>query len=169
MKRPLAAMRLAIAIAVAAAAVSPLAGNASPQTSGPSQADVPAAAAAAVAIVERFGTALAAADYDTVAALLDPEVLILESGGAERNRAQYLQHHAISDAAFLQGAQVRLEHRRARTEGDLAWVANESEIRFRKDGQPRAVSSTETMLLKRGPQGWRIVHIHWSSRPKKTP
>ena len=27
--------------------------------------------------------------------------------------------------------------------------------------------STETMVLKNTPNGWRIVHIHWSSRSKK--
>lgn len=27
--------------------------------------------------------------------------------------------------------------------------------------------STETMVLKNTAAGWQIVHIHWSSRPKK--
>jgi len=25
--------------------------------------------------------------------------------------------------------------------------------------------STETMILRKNADGWRIVHIHWSSRP----
>lgn len=27
--------------------------------------------------------------------------------------------------------------------------------------------STETMVLERNGADWRIVHIHWSSRPKR--
>lgn len=131
--------------------------------------DVSPDAADAVAVVERFGAALAAADYATVRSVLDADVLILESGGAERDRAQYLSHHAIDDAKALQGAQLRLVHRRARVEGALAWVASESEIRLHQRGEPRVVSSTETMVLQRSAEGWHIVHIHWSSRPKKNP
>ncbi|WP_379655388.1 nuclear transport factor 2 family protein [Pseudoxanthomonas sp. UC19_8] len=51
--------------------------------------------------------------------------------------------------------------------GELAWVGSESELHASKDGKPLTLLSTETMVLKRGTQGWRIVHIHWSSRPKR--
>lgn len=139
-----------------------------PQAATATQADVPEAAAPAVAVVERFGKALAAADFKTVESLLDADVLILESGGAERSRAEYLGHHAISDAQFLKGAHSQLKRRRARVEGDLAWVGSESELHASKDGKPLTLLSTETMVLRRTPEGWRIVHIHWSSRPKKS-
>lgn len=138
-----------------------------PKAAIATQADVPEAAAPAVAVVERFGKALAAADFKTVESLLDADVLILESGGAERSRAEYLGHHAISDAQFLKGAHSQLKRRRAWVEGDLAWVGSESELHASKDGKPLTLLSTETMVLRRTPEGWRIVHIHWSSRPKK--
>src|SRR5690242_9554851 len=82
----------------------------------------PDAAAPAIAVVDKFGTALAAGDLATVEALLDPDVVILESGGAERSRAEYMGHHAIADADFLKGAHVQVTHRSARAEGDVAWV-----------------------------------------------
>jgi len=129
--------------------------------------DVPAAAQAAVAVIERFGQALAAGDMKTVETLLDPGVLILETGGAERSREQYMGHHAIADAQFLKGAHSQLKRRRARIEGGLAWIGSESELHASKDGQPMTLLSTETMVLKRTGADWRIVHIHWSSRPKK--
>lgn len=129
--------------------------------------DVPSAARAAVEIVERFGQALANADFATVEALLAEDVLILETGGAERSRAEYLGHHAKADARFLAGAQSTLVRRRARIDGDLAWVGSEREVRTHKDGKPATHASTETMVLRNTPQGWRIVHIHWSSRAKK--
>lgn len=42
-----------------------------------------------IAVAERFGAALKAADMATVSRLLDERVLILESGGAERSRDEY--------------------------------------------------------------------------------
>jgi hypothetical protein len=132
-----------------------------------SEFDVPAAAEPAVAVVERFGNALAAGDLGTVEALLENEVLILETGGAERSRAEYLAHHAISDAQFLKGTHNQLMRRRARTTGDMVWVGSESELHASKDGKPLTLLSTETMVLKKTGAEWRIVHIHWSSRPKK--
>lgn len=137
-----------------------------PAASAP-QLDVAPAARPAIAVVERFGKALAAGDFKTVETLLSPDVLILETGGAERSRAEYMGHHAISDAQFLKGTHNQLKHRRARMAGGLVWVGTESELHASKDGKPLTLLNTETMVLKKSGADWRIVHIHWSSRPKK--
>jgi ketosteroid isomerase-like protein len=97
---------------------------------------------------------------------LDPNVLILESGGAERSAAEYLGGHARSDAEFLKTAHQQLRRRTAHASGDFAWVASESELHLQKDGKPVTVLSTETMLLQRSGSAWKIVHIHWSSRKR---
>ena len=62
---------------------------------------------------------------------------------------------------------MQLKQRTAQATGDLAWVGSESELHATKDGKPLTVLSTETMVLKLGKAGWRIVHIHWSSRTKR--
>jgi len=128
--------------------------------------NIPAKAQPAVAAVERFSTALVAGQLDIAGAELDPNVLILESGGAERSAAEYLGGHAKGDAAFLETAHVQLVRRTAQVSGDLAWVASESELHLSKNGKPVTVLSTETMLVQRSDAGWKIVHIHWSSRTK---
>ena len=136
-------------------------------------AAVPAAAAAdartapAVAVVQQFSTALQKGDLVAAGALLTDDVLILESGGAERSRDEYLGHHAKGDAEFLKSAHVQKIRQTARVEGALAWVGTESEIHLTKDGKPVTLLSTETMILRQSAGAWRIVHIHWSSRPKK--
>ena len=131
------------------------------------QMDIAAGAQPAVAVVERFGRALAAGDLKTVEALLDTDVLILETGGAERSRAEYMGHHAISDAKFLKGSHHQLKRRTARSAGDMAWIGSESELHASKDGKPLTLLSTESMVLRKTGADWRIVHIHWSSRPNK--
>ncbi|MFZ5656214.1 MAG: YybH family protein [Pseudomonadota bacterium] len=120
-----------------------------------------------IGVVEGFGKALKAADMATAARLLDEKVLILESGGAERSREAYLGHHAVSDAAFLAGATVTPKRRSAQVYGDTAWVGTESEILTGQGDDARTLLSTETMVLRRQAGDWKIVHIHWSSRPKK--
>ncbi len=131
------------------------------------QIDVPDSAKAAAATVDRFFEALSTGELDKAGAELDPAAIILESGGAEHSAAEYLGHHAKDDAEFLNGAQHKLLRRTARIGGDFAWVASESELLAEQDGKPLAIASTETMVLRSTPAGWKIVHIHWSSRARK--
>lgn len=118
----------------------------------------------AVATLERFSTALSAGDLDAAGAELDANVLILESGGAERTRDEYLGGHAKHDAEFLKRAHLTLKRRVARASGDLVWVGSESEIHTSRDGKMLMISSTETAVLRKSTYGWKIVHLHWSSR-----
>lgn len=123
----------------------------------------------AVKAVDAFSSALKAARLDQASTWLDPKVLVLESGSSERSRDEYLDHHAIEDAAFLQSAKVLPRYRQAQATGDLAWVGTESLIETQRDGKPLLLLSTETMVLKKTDAGWRIVHIHWSSRRAPSP
>ncbi len=136
------------------------------ETAGAEQT-VPPEAADAVAVLERFSTALSTGDLDAVGANLDPTVLILESGGAERTRDEYLGGHAKHDAAFLNAAHITLKRRTAQASGDLVWVGSESEIHAIKDDKMLMISSTETAVLRKTAQGWKIVHLHWSSRAQR--
>jgi ketosteroid isomerase-like protein len=140
---------------------------ASPAAAEEWRADVPEAARAAVATVDRFFAALSAGDIDRAAAELDPQVIILESGGAERSAAEYLGGHAKSDAEFLKTAKHLPGHRIARASGDLAWVASDNDMIIQQDGKPVTIASAETMVLRRTGDGWKIAHIHWSSRARK--
>lgn len=127
--------------------------------------DVATGAADAVRVVDAFSAAIKAGQLAEAAALLDPGVLVLESGGSERTRDQYLAEHAQADADYLKDARQQLRYRQARVVGDIAWVGSESLTTREKDGKPSASLGTETMLLRKTAQGWKIVHIHWSSRP----
>lgn len=112
-----------------------------------------------------LGAALAAADEATVKSLLAPDVLIYESGGQESSREEYMSHHMKGDMAFLANAQIQVIERKHGVNEDLAWVATRSRIMGKHKDQPVDVYSTETLVLKREPGAWRIIHIQWSSRP----
>jgi ketosteroid isomerase-like protein len=161
--------RFTLALAFASLLAAPVAAHENQSAAAaPSAAmDVPADATDAVAAVDAFGKALAAGDMAAVEAALAPGVIVLESGGAERSRSEYMGHHAKADAAFLGKAHAALMRRTARVHGDVAWVASESELHTTQGARPSTTLSAETMVLERTGEGWQIVHIHWSSRPKK--
>jgi ketosteroid isomerase-like protein/mono/diheme cytochrome c family protein len=129
------------------------------------RAVIPAHAAEPVAVVERFFRELAAGNTNAASALLDPGVLIYESGRVERSRAEYASHHLVSDAKFLRSATHRLLSRTGDAAGDLAWVASEARLSADTDGRAVDVITTETIVLRKTAQGWRISHVHWSNRP----
>jgi ketosteroid isomerase-like protein len=116
-----------------------------------------------VGVVEAFFKALTAGDFPSATALLDPEALIYESGGVERSRAEYAGHHMPEDAKFLKTATHRVVSRNVDSSDQMAWVATESRLTV-ASAKPMELISTETMVLRKRADGWRIVHIHWSSR-----
>jgi len=132
----------------------------------PAPVQLPPAALNAAETVDSFQKRLAQGDTNAAAQLLDPSVLIYEGGGAEKSRDEYASHHLKSDADFLKDAEVRQLSRTGNAVGDFAWIATESELKS-AGAKPLDLITTETMVLQRGPDGWRVKHIHWSSRPKK--
>ncbi len=123
------------------------------------------AADSAVSTAAAFQEALNSGDAAQVKALLDPRALIFESGSAERSRAEYAAHHLKADMDFLKTVTYKLLRQTGDTVGDLAWVASESRLTGVSSDKAVDVLSTETLVLKKGSAGWRVVHVHWSSHP----
>ncbi len=119
--------------------------------------------------VDSFLKALSAGNDKEAEKWLASDVLVYESGHAETSRDQYVAEHMKGDMDFLSKAKVeRLEHA-SNADGDTAWVTSRSRIRGQSDGKAIDVVSTETMVLRNTPDGWRIAHIHWSSAPEHQP
>ena len=117
------------------------------------------------AVVDAFQAAVKTGDRAEATRWLAPEVLIYEGGGAEHSRDEYSSHHLAADMAFLKTAQVQVLKRSTGGDGDNAWVNTESRIRGQSSkGKPLDVASTETAVLRKSAEGWRIVHLHWSSQ-----
>ena len=118
-------------------------------------------AASPVSTVNAFRRALESGQEQAALELLAPELLVYESGDQNRTRGEYAAHHLRADMAFLAKVRVRMLEQRASGDGALAWVATRSRI----SGPTADLVGTETMVLRREAAGWRIVHVHWSSRP----
>ncbi|TGY88441.1 DUF2231 domain-containing protein [Marinicauda algicola] len=117
------------------------------------------------AAADAFHAALAGSHEAQVRALLSGDVLILESGGAERSLEQYASHHMMADMAFLSNVESERLSRTSKVHGDAAWVATESALRGTHQGREIAVKAQETLVLRRRGEGWVIEHVHWSNSP----
>lgn len=114
-------------------------------------------------VVEAFGSALGAGDSTTVIHLLHPDVRIYEGGHAE-TRAQYRSGHLRGDISFLQAVESETTFDQVVIAGDMALYMSEDRKTGTVRGREIDSRGTETLVLVRTPDGWRIRHIHWSSR-----
>jgi len=114
-----------------------------------------------------MAAAVRAADYARGAALFDPGAL---GFGTVAERAQGLdvlmrdQWRHVWDAT--EGFRFHLDGARIEVEGDLACAASGWSFKgFAADGAPIPRVGRATIVLRRGKDGWRAVHTHFSLSP----
>ncbi|MFZ4748309.1 MAG: YybH family protein [Sphingomonas sp.] len=138
--------------------------HSSPPAKAASASVATAAAATPVAVVDAFHAALASGDPRKALDVVAEDVLIFESGGVERSRAEYASHHLAADAAFSAAVRRTLVSRSHGEAGNAAWVTSVETVAGAYRGRAINSRSVETMLLGRVAGKWRITHIHWSSK-----
>ncbi|MFQ5705331.1 MAG: YybH family protein [Gemmatimonadales bacterium] len=115
-------------------------------------------------VVDAFHAAVAGGDSSGALSLLLPDVTIFESGGAEMSRDEFASHHLGADMKFAAATTREVTSRQSNQSGDFAWVLSKTQTSGTYGERSINSVGVETMLLKRADQGWRIRHIHWSSR-----
>lgn len=107
--------------------------------------------------------ALKAQDQNTVKSLLDENVMVLESGHAQKSRQEYEDSHMLSDMAYLRAMDMETTNRSVSIDGDLAWVT--STTRMKGEFKDRQIDAeTKELLIMRRQEGiWRISHIYWEN------
>lgn len=121
--------------------------------------------AAVASVVNKYHAALSAGDSTAALALLAPDVMILESGGVE-TRAEYRAHHLGGDIAFANAVPSVRAPMTVKVVGDVAWTVATSTTQGRYKARTINSVGTESMVLTRTNEGWRIRSIHWSSRSR---
>lgn len=123
---------------------------------------------AAAKVVDDYHAALSSGDSARALSLLAPDAVILESGGME-TRAEYRSHHLGSDMSFAKAVKSERSPVVVRIDGNTAWTSSTSVTQGTFNGRPINSLGAESMVLTRGPDGWRIRAIHWSSRNRRPP
>jgi ketosteroid isomerase-like protein len=117
-------------------------------------------------VVAAFGKALATGDTSGALALLHPDVVIFEGGGWE-TLEDYRKGHLRADINAMQSLKQETLRDVIKVSGDLALSTRE----YSTTGQrgERAIDNVgaESMVLLRTSTGWKIRHIHWSSRARR--
>jgi ketosteroid isomerase-like protein len=118
------------------------------------------------AVVAAFGKALASGDSTAALALLHPDVVIFEGGGWE-TLEDYRRGHLRADMSALQSLKQETLRDVIKVSGDLALSTREYSTTGQRGERVIDNVGAESMVLLRTPTGWKIRHIHWSSRARR--
>ncbi len=121
----------------------------------------------AEAALQSFQDALQIGNRYVALDWLAPEVTVTESGVTDASRDAYAKEHMGIDMAFLKTARIGLLDRQVHPAGDSTHIVSTSRVTGRAGEVPVDVTVTEGALLKRTPQGWRIVSLEWTLEPVK--
>lgn len=121
---------------------------------------------AVLRVVESFHTALAAADSARVLALLAPDLVVMENGGAE-TFAEFRRNHLPADIAYARAVPTVRRVATVFIDGNAAWVSTTSTTQGTYRDRPVNSVGAELLVLSRVDNEWRIRAIHWSSRAKR--
>lgn len=119
---------------------------------------------AAAKVVDAFHAALVKGDREAALALLADDVHIFEQGWVERSKAEYASHHLASDIEFSAAVVSVQTARNGTATSPMAYLSTETRMTGTFKGKNIDSISLETAVLVPNRSGWRIVHIHWSSR-----
>lgn len=114
-------------------------------------------------IAAQLANAIAIGDVNSLRSIVAGDVLIFESGGMESSLTEYEGHHMPADMAFMKAMRREVISQQVIDLGDSATVITRSRVYGMYQGREFDLNSTETLLMKRVNEQWKIVHIHWSS------
>ena len=121
---------------------------------------------AAVAAVDQFHAALAAADSARAVSMLTDDVLILESG-AVQTRAEYLGGHLGADMKASGSSKGERTVLRVTIIGDVALVVSKTVTPPTGAQGSTGSEMAELMVVTKTAAGWKIRAVHWSSRRRR--
>ena len=116
-------------------------------------------------VLGEFHAALAQGSRDAVLALLAADAVLYDDGQVAHGRDDYaarLLDLELQAAPGIQREALRVE---VLGSGDTLWVLQESRLRRTLADIDMSFEETETLVLRRQFDGWKIVHRHRSARP----
>ena len=113
-------------------------------------------------------------DPSALTDLVASDAAVFESGGDEGTFTQYHAHHLPPELEQFTRFEIRPDEA-----GTRSWVADDRSLAVvavpmaydiaLRDGRTLASQGTVTFVLRPAEEGWTIVHLHGSSRPRRAP
>ena len=108
-----------------------------------------------------------ARDHAKIQSMLAPDLVVFETGYLEASREEYIKNNLNDDTAFASAINYRPMSRGVIGSGDHMTVLTKASLQGFFGGQRVDLMQSETMILRRTPTNWEIVHLHWSAHPRQ--
>lgn len=119
----------------------------------------------ALAFAKSFQVALNGGDFDTVAGSFAADAVIFENGVREVSLEDYLEHHLKPEMPMLKAASRQVLKQEVVETNSIAIVSTASMLSIKSKGKQHDFYSAETLTLQTQKGEWKVIHVHWSSRP----
>jgi ketosteroid isomerase-like protein len=123
--------------------------------------------AVVMAVVIDFHQAIEEGYREGAVRLLDENLIVFETGYVETSRDEYAGGHLDADMQYAMTVKREIVHSQTMVSGNVAVVLSQTRSRGEFAGKKINLTNTETMVLRLGPDGWKIAHIHWSGHELK--
>ena len=124
----------------------------------------------AAEVARQYFAAIEQKDLDTAESLFADHSSVFETGGDEGNWAHYRVHHIGAELEAVKTFNIELGKAEEELSPDhqMAFVAWPIEYRIAL-GDSREIhnKAAVSFVLTNSKEGWRIRHLHWSSRAIK--
>lgn len=126
--------------------------------------------AAVADVLSRYRAAIERLDASGTETLFVADSEVFENGGVEGSFANYLAHHLGPELGHFRSFRFGGHRLTVRFEGQVALASESYTYRIeRHQGEPIERRGVTTSVLRRTPDGWRIVSMHGSSRAPRPP
>lgn len=119
-------------------------------------------------VLSLYHAAMEARSVDKLEEVVDPELLVLEGVHKNVGWADYRDNHIGPEMKEWKEFKVRdprvLE---VDVHGEFAYAVEEATFTITTADQSVVLSGVETFVLKKGPSGWKIRHLHFSSKRRE--
>lgn len=160
-------MLLSSAVQAQAVGGTPMPEATVPPTEAAAPTPAPDQTPVVMAVVADFHHAIEEGYREGVIRLLDENLIVFETGFVEANRSEYVGGHLDADLQYAISVKREVVHTEAMVSGNVAVVLSQTRNRGEFAGQKINLANTETMVLRLGPDGWKISHVHWSGHELK--
>jgi ketosteroid isomerase-like protein len=122
-----------------------------------------------IATASAYLDAMESGDLDAAERLFGRASSIFESGGQEGTWKHYREHHLGPEIDAIKAFEVSRGEPESdeSADGQMAFVAWPIEYRIELEDRTIESKGTVTFVLIHGDDGFKIRHLHWSSRPKR--
>lgn len=119
--------------------------------------------------IDAFHAAMRSKDSAGALSMLERSLVVFESGSVDASAEAYGAHHLPKDMAFAAATSRKLLTRRTGSDGGLHWVLSTYRVTGEdSDGRPIDQTLLETAILRRAAASFRIVHLHWSTKERRS-